>query len=278
MDEATYKSERAILVDEEKCYYNKLRNQRDLAIEKCKNELDVFEKLYTMKKEEHDVKIRNLRDEYYKQKGDAKKKFDERFQMLKEKQAVVTVYEDKTPFTWEQSLDLLLNDVATKYNVVPQENVPTPTQQTQVQVYNQEVVHISINHMFQPPTRFPDNTATYYGKECAHSSKIVTDMTPAKKRMLYTMIEHVVDCIRVHEREIQHHLSYKRKVAVSFEQARQYCSTRKMVYVDAQRRFIILYFDYIFRNHLSRRIMSEMIKKKLNMKATVHDDSCVLHP
>lgn len=144
-----------------------------------------------------------------------------------------------------------------------------------------ETVRFTVKDFFKPPKIIWHNDcaiATYYGTRYESHAQVVRGITLAKKRVLNLMIRHVVDCIVERKREIEHHLSYEKEVMITFFQAQRHSSIKKVVYVDAERNYMPIYFDHIFENGLSRKIMIEMIQRELNARVSVINDACILSP
>ncbi len=223
MYNTTYQQQREVLMEEKRKYDKQLRDERDMAIEKYK--------------EEFETKICQVNEAYEKHKCHVTQLFDERYSVL--------------------------------------------SKGFQLHEGKQDMIRIFDLNIFVPPKYIRDQTgysATYYGTRCPVSSKICCEMTFAKKHLLHSMIKYIVDCILVRETEIRNLFRYTRAVMITFQQARNDCTVRKMVYVDAQERYTVVYYNYIFQSMFFREIMTGMLRKKLNMNVEVYNECCVLCP
>lgn len=267
MDSNTYKRKRASLLEEEQRCVEQLRAKKTEYINRHKTELDVIQKLYENKKEEFEKKVQKATDDYYEQKFKIQKVYDEKLRDLNKDSELAAIYEDKMPMSWEQSLDMLLQEAAR--NAGHREE-------------KRDIARVYVNTIFKAPEKLRDNqrvVAEYYGNTCPSNALATSHMDLPMRRLLYRIVQHVTACIDVQKKQIFQYFNEGKDVEVEFHQAKDQCKEKKMVYKTQGDKFFTIYFNYIFENSISRKILREMISTEARMRlvsTTVH--SVILAP
>lgn len=263
MDRVTYKRKYDQICDEEKKMYDDMYAKRNQVIQKSVDELEVVRRLYEQKRDEHDKLVRRENEDLDRKAEKLRKTVDWRLKNLKQQETPYIVQEDKKPMTLDESLDMLIKETALKY------------QKPSVKIQIQKSVELPANIYDKHSKNVIATLCNYDGPRRDPNSTLSREV---RTGIFCILVKHVLKTIGEHYHEISNLLqSGHSEVELEFSQTFTNHPDKNILYKDIHGMYVHVYFDHVFRNDLSARIMKDKIEKAFPLfRVVVTQHSCLL--